>query len=1232
MVLCIFSLSAQPAMGYDATYKTYLAGISHIDTAWNWQIPETVDVVRQTWSDAVELIDQNPDTYKFNGGAAQHYAWMKEYHPALFAQIQQKYKEGKWGLGAGSWVEGDLLISSGESLTRQFLYGQKFFEKEFGETSDICFFPDSFGHGWKVPQIAKKSGMEYYMTSYYRAAHAPDDLFHWKGVDGTDILTLRTINHYDEGISEQNVQRALGAPNAMGIKKGTYSTGKGDHGGGPTQADIDKALALQSGVDAPDIQFSKLSDYFQELTQEEEKKITVSLDRDLKIDEFGQGGWTTQAATKLYHRKSLAAAEAAEKLSSIAMWMGMASYPIDTLRKAWEKTLVNEFHDLLGGCSINGAHEDSWNDAGIALNLFKNSTDYAAGAVASLADTRGRGMPVIIYNPLSHERNDIVETEIEFDALPVGVRVFDDKGKEIPSQIAHIRGNKVGLVFIAKDVPSLGYKVYHVSAASKPGKYQTGLTAADNILESSRFRVEINAKTGYIKRIFDKSLQKEILKEGKEVEFHIMMDLENAWKLNPQQVMFMPDVVGGSPEIQLVEAGPVRCVYKVSRRHNSSQYTQYITLYSDLDRVDIPTEIHWKESKKLLKVAFPFSFAAKETTYDLSNGTMTRTKNTGRENYEQNAHAWADMTDASGTFGVSILNDSKYGWDMPINGMLRLSLLRGARDQDGFADIGTHTMNYAIYPHAGDWKAGNTPDKGDDFNIPLIAYPTQSHKGELGKTFSFVSVNRPNITVRAVKRAEDSDDLIVRLYETHGAEETPVELTFAESLESAAETNLLEEEIGTAKYKGRQLTTTLAKYEIKTFRIRLPAGKRKDAEKLIQQVPLETYYTLDGVSSDSNRKDGNLDGAGNTLSAELLSAQEEISDIPFQLGPTAEGQKNFVQAQGQTLSLPAGKYDRLFLLGFSAGKGASSGMFTVKYRGGSKTETGIAFRGWTDLMGSWKQEETRDVLAVPLSHYHMPAGDQVEYSNQMYLYSIHLNNRQTVESITLPKAEGIRIAAMTLAAGNSLPQTYTDYKGENLALGKPAKASDQSIGEAANAVDGTVGEGSRWGTRTLGDRWLEIDLGTAQKINRWVVKNAGAGNESTQFNLSAYKLQKSDDGEVWTDVDGVGNQMNVTDRMVDEFSARYVRLVVGLGQQQGNESARVYELELYHTPQELMPASVLRSVPGSNNTGVVNSSGTGLLGGWSLLVVGLICLIGTSAGTTIVLRRRNRQRQDQGQV
>jgi alpha-mannosidase len=832
-------------------------GNSHIDMAWLWPWTETVEVVRNTFRSALDLMREYPD-FTFTMASAQTYAWMEEKYPELFQEIQQRVKEGRWEIVGGMWVEPDLNLPTGESLTRQLLVGKRYFLQKFGVDVKIGWNPDSFGYSWQLPQIYKHAGLDYFVTQkiYWNdTTKFPHKLFWWESPDGSRILTYFP-HDYANRIDPVRMSNdlAMYAP-AMHTDEMMFLYGIGDHGGGPTRAMVDQAHDWQAADRVfPTIVFGTAQSYFDDLLRRS-GEWSVPTWRDELYFEYHRGVQTTQSETKRRIREGEEALLNAEKFSSIAnivsgtgshsspgepvCCQAWAGYPQPVLNEAWKKVLFDQFHDIMPGSGIAVNYLDAQRNLEEARRSAREATDAALMEIQSRVNTQGAGAPVIVFNPMSWTRTDTALVDVQLPAPAGSVVVRDAGGGRVLAQVLDRdpATNRFKLLFIARDVPALGYKTFFVQAAAAANAPPTStLNASAGSLENEFLSLTIDSGTGCITSLFDKRSHTEAIgqpvppRDSPGYEASMMTACGNmlqtfvdkpknwdAWNIDADFEKQHWDL--RADEVKLVENTPVRAVIRVKTHFQNSQFVQDITLYPGIPRVDVNMHADWREKHVLLKVAFPLSAQNDNATYEIPFGSIQRptTRRTPEEQaqFEVPAQRWADLSDA--THGFSLLNASKYGYDTKGN-VVRLSLLRSPIWPDPHADEGTHDFAYSLYPHGGDWRQALTVRRGYEVNYPLIALAASSHGGTLPPARSFFAAGAANVVITAVKKAEDDDGVIVRFYEWAG-KAGDVRLTLPRPASSAAQTNLMEKPEGELRVTGNEVLVPVKPYEIKTMKL-----------------------------------------------------------------------------------------------------------------------------------------------------------------------------------------------------------------------------------------------------------------------------------------------------------------------------------------------------------------------------------------------------------------------------
>ena len=777
-----FYKKAKPVIRFMDNYTLHVAGNSHIDLAWLWRWRETVEVAKETFTTIMDNMEEYPGIVYIQS-QAQAYQWMEEYYPDVFERIKKKVEEDRWEIIGGMWAEPDCNLIDGESFIRQILYGKRYFAQKFGVDVKIGWNPDSFGYNWNMPQFFKKSGIDSFVTqkiSWNDTNVFPYFLFWWQGVDGSTILTYFPPTGY---VGRLRAERMVNGLKQFEMNTGSREAlilyGLGNHGGGPNREMLDRLKGYEDQNIFPKIKHTTASRYLNQILK---KKPNLPVWKDELYLEYHRGTYTTQAETKKFNRKSEVLLADTEKTSSLASLFGKA-YPSKPITKAWQKVLMNQFHDILPGSSITPVYRDARESYLVAHHNLKNILKDNLAYLAQNIDTaRGEeGRPLVVFNSLSWSRSGVVKVKLPASLQPE-ISVWDIRGDEVPSQVLTTNEGDF-LCFIAKDIPSLGYKVYKIKE-KKSTAQAVSLKVGNSWLENRYYSVHLHPETGNVISVFDKTEKREVLSpdaSGNELQlFEDMPDQWDAWNIGYTGRSWNLD---SAESIKIRNQGPVMVSLEVKKNFlglskarrgptqdfPSSFFTQEIILYEDLPRIDIRMKADWWEEHVLMKVAFPVDVRSDKATFEIPFAFIQRptARNTDWEKarFEVPAIRWADLSD--GNYGVSLLNESKYGYDIKDN-VLRLTLLRSPTWPDPIADRGTHEFSYALYPHQGGWREGDTVQRGYEFNVPLLALFTDSHSGELPLAYSFFKASPSNIILSTVKKAEDRNSLILRLYEAEG--------------------------------------------------------------------------------------------------------------------------------------------------------------------------------------------------------------------------------------------------------------------------------------------------------------------------------------------------------------------------------------------------------------------------------------------------------------------------------
>jgi alpha-mannosidase len=754
---------------------------------------------------------------------------------------------------------------------------------------------------------------------------------------------------------------------------------------------------------------------------------------EMELTNHSAGSLTSEAYQKRWLRKEELLADAAEKASITAEWLGARSYPMQRFNDAWTLVMGGHFHDIAAGTATPKSYEFAWNDDIIAMNQFAGVLNNAIEAVAEALNTNARGIPLVVFNPLNIDREDLVEASVKFHGgMATGVRVTGPDGKDVPAQVSNGR-----VIFVAK-APSVGYAVYDVQEDAAAAAVSATLQVSENSLENQYYRVRLNAD-GDVASIFDKSLGRELLA----APARLAISYDNpehwpAWNMDWDQEQAAPRAyVGGPAKIRVVENGRARVALEVSRETAGSKFIQTISLSAGDGgkRVEFANSIDWNTKESNLKATFPLAPSNQMATYNWDIGTIERPTAEPKK-FEVPSHQWIDLTDMSGEFGATILTDCKNGSDKPNDQTIRLTLIRTPGTRGGYADQGTqdighHEFVYGIAGHPADWHQAGTDWQAQRLNDPPIVFETSRHAGAMGREFSLLKVSSPRIRVLALKKAEEGDEIILRMVELDGKPQRNVRISFRTPITTVREVNGQEQVVGSATVDEGSLVTSFSAYQPRTFAVRFAAPQVQVAA--VRSAPVTLRYDLATASNDGTHSVAGFDGEGNALPAEMLPAQITFNDVQFQLAHAETGLPNAVVARGQAIDLPAGHYNRVYVLAASA-QGDQEAAFEV---GGRKID--LTIQNWGGFIGQWdnRQWSSKDTshddygemtgikpgyikrasLAWYCSHHHNAAGDNIPY-RYSYLFAHRIDLPEGTKSITLPDNDKIRILAISVAGEN----------------------------------------------------------------------------------------------------------------------------------------------------------------------------------------------------------------------
>ena len=1217
-----------PTSGQADQKTLFFISNSHLDTQWNWDVKTTInEYVRNTMEQNFTRLDKYPNlTFNFEG--AIRYMWMKEYYPEQYAKLKTYVQNGRWHISGCAVDANDVMVSSAESIMRNWLYANQFFKKEFGVRGGYdVMLPDCFGFSYALPSLARHCGFKGFHTAKLAWGSAEYDQLPpfgiWQGVDGSQIYAVYKPGAYDnheqynKNMANDSEMAAITADNynKYGVAAEIRYVGPRSDRGGALQDNASSSgentpywlnLSAQTNG-AVKVRIATPDEIFDYLDQYKNQKYHVK-DGELPMRTHGVGSYTSRTMLKLWNRRNELLADATEKSASLAQWLGVQNYPQTAINDAWVRNLWQAHHDGITGTSIPNAYLYSMNDYVLVNKTLANLLKTTTGNIVRAMDTQTEGMPVVVYNPLSFQRTDIVEARLTMPAQPEGLRVFDKDGKEVLSQISSYDDTTGEVVFLfAATVPSLGYAVYDVrfgEASQLTSSLQ--MNRRSRQLSNGNYRLTLS-ETGDPSLLIDLANNRQVLSASQLQMIYDHEDTWPSWEISYTDILRTPTAVDENVSITKAEDGPLRKSFRVVKETDGSQFVQYIRMNALDNRIDIVSEVDWQSHERMLKANFQMAFNNPKATYDISLGTIERGNRTA-DCYEVQGHQWADMSTIDGSYGLSILNDCKYGWDKPTDSSLRLTLIHTPSTGNSYThqadqDLGVNLFTYSLFPHQGKWSE-LTQKAASQLNQPLVAVTAPKHEGALGKEVEFLSVSTDQVAVKAVKKAEETNELIVRVYEWAGQQHDQVTLTFPARVLSAREVNGLEEQVGSVTTSDNTLTFSISKYQPKTFAVTLASAMTPTDEQT--DVAVSLPYNVDMMSYDSKKNDAQK-SAPYAYPAELVPDVVTADGISFVMGNRSDGQKNAVRCSGQTIDLPAAGR-KLYLLAASTEATGTVGefvvgdqtyQFEVPYYGGTLGQLDSPYNGGTRYR---KQD-----VALTTTHSHHISGNSDEQYRFLYMYRFAMTLPEGASQLILPSNSSLMVFAATISdtqADDIQPlttlQTYIDYKelgslsddgcGEWI---KPSNivASHQNNANESAKMAADRDELTKWCVTASQSQtpYLEYRFSEPREICQWMVLNAGS--ESGDYVTRACKLQRYANGN-WIDVDVIsGNRDNKIVRGVTPFTTDRVRLQMIQGEQSGY-TTRIYEFGVYGKPRTVTaiqqpttvaPTSAIRLLGNSPN-------------------------------------------------
>ena len=818
--------------------KIYTVATAHLDTIWCWDFETTVSqYLYNTLADNFKLLDKYP-TYKFNFEGSYRYELMQEYYPELFERLKEYVAQGRWNVCGSAFENGDVNVPSPEALIRNILIGNNYFDKMFGKRSRDIYLPDCFGFGYALPAVMRHCNLDGFTTqklSWGSAFGIPFDIGKWQGSDGSFVFasvnpgnyysTFSTVRHLPAALKKLKENEKFGI-NSTYMFHGAF----GDRGGAPKErsvACVEKEISKnsKSKIEVIAATADEIYSDLAKLPEEATSNFPV-WNNELVMQNHGVGAYTSRSIGKRWMQKNEELADMAERASVIAEYSGTSEYNAERLTKAWKRVIAHQFHDDITGTAVERSYRRCVNEYALSLNEFRGELSCASSSVADALDTSFcKGQPVAVCNYIERARTGVVSVILDGKTKNY-IRVYDENGEELPSQFSVQPDGKINLLFAAT-VPAMGFKVFDIRDDDEKSRILSTLSVSKNTLENEKYRVKLNSN-GDIASIFDKQLCREILKSPVSLSLYKYTGSASwpAWEMNYKQALGKPDRNPVFVSSGIVENGPARVAIEVTQQDkNRTMIKNIISLDADGQCVEVHTSLEWQSLKTLAKYNFNFTCENEKATYDLGLGTIKR-GNMSKKLFEVPAQKWADISDECKDFGVSVISECKHGWDKPDNSTLRLTALhtplRNYRTDSlqSFMDIGLNMYSFAIFGHNGD-DLSATQLEAKKFTQPLTAVLTGVHTGRLGTSLSFCSVSSDDVIVRAVKKAEDGDGIIIRINEGAGRHCDRCVISLGGGIESGEEVYGSEEKRGDLTLENGSIITSLEPYAIKSFRVRL---------------------------------------------------------------------------------------------------------------------------------------------------------------------------------------------------------------------------------------------------------------------------------------------------------------------------------------------------------------------------------------------------------------------------
>lgn len=991
--------------------KIYTIATSHLDTSWLWTFETSIEeYIPDTLKKNFELLEKYPE-YKFNFEGSYRYELIKEYYPEEYEKLREYVKSGRWSPCGSCYENGDVNIPSPEALIRNIIYGNGYFKDEFGVDSNDIFLPDCFGFGKALPSVSAHSGLTGFSTGklfWGSSVPIPFDTGKWIGADGNGVWAALMPFSYTTAFGKMTKARRVLEKIENNKKKNlpdfTFAYhGTGDRGGAPHKSSVKNVVKAQRNNEKAETEvYSSSSKEFFDMLEnmpESEKAVMPVYDGEFLLTAHGAGSYTSRTVTKRWNRRCELLADAAERFSSAAFVNGCSAYPQYGIDTAWKKVIAHHFHDDITGTSFEECYKRSHNDYVQALNTFSSEYTAACRALSARLDTSFvQGIPVVVSNPIQNSLSRKEAVKVTVQTKADNIRVFDKNGAEVPSQTKIISDSEREITFVA-DVLSCALAVYDLRESDENCEVSTELKVTENSLENKNVSVKIDS-SGDICSVFDKKLGKELLKSP--VKLGIYNNVHSfdwpAWEVKYADLCEKPYMYPENPEIRIRDKGAAFCSLEIKRTAGKSEFTQIISLDCESRYVSVYNETDWREEASLLKAEFSFTAENDFADYDIGIGSTKRATNTDKL-CEVPAQKWVGITDKTENFGACVFSDSRTGWDKPDPSTVRLTVVHTPlasyrwECSQHVMDMGLNRWSFAI-----SGKNGDVSECADEFCQPMHTFVTEKHEGELGKEYSFVKLNNDSVRITAVKKAQNSDAIVLRVAECSGKDQNGIEAVFADEIAEIYEIRGDEVAINKIEPVGGKLCFDMKHNSLRSFAVTF----RKDKEEAYCGDAVELEYNAVGITDDKNRAASTLKN-GVSIPREITPEKLLFEGAEYSFSAK---ENNCIVCDGSEINV---------------GEGYESVRLLITSLGGDKkiriADSEITVPDCFEAVGQWdlmREKATGYIKPVPqaltLTHTHNKNGNMI--AKQFYVFSavIPLGGRT---KIALPKDKDIVIFAAT---------------------------------------------------------------------------------------------------------------------------------------------------------------------------------------------------------------------------